>query len=254
MRPFQLSEEPHMPVFDLPKTNYYFCPLMTLFWMKNSSAVYRGLRVAEEMADQLFHITNRLHFSPFIGYGMPLWSLQVSCPGPVPSQLLAPSQPYLLAGQYEKLKCPWLCAAPAQQQLLVCDQHCFSPKVSTYSNIPDSMKGIKISVPAETRAGPQLAPDTHSLYLPPANRHMCQCVPQFTPVFHGFLAVWPDPLPSPVASSLPPSHTCIPETQTTPPPYQSVIHLQPCPYIPTLTCSCCWHYQHMDTLTHDGKH
>ena len=48
-----------------------------------------------------------LLFPLTMSYGKSLWPVWVTCPGSVPSQLCVPPSP-VLAGQYEKLKRPWL--------------------------------------------------------------------------------------------------------------------------------------------------
>lgn len=80
-----------------------------------------------------------------------------------PSFLCLPSPS--LAGQYEKLKCPWLCTATAQQQL---KHPCvinigFLPKAK-YSTILDTITKKTNSVPSETRTVCWLL----IYYLPPS--------------------------------------------------------------------------------------
>jgi len=65
-------------------------------------------------------------------YGISIWSIQISCPGSVPSQLLVPPQPSCWQGStrsWNVLDSVQYCSATTKTS--VRSQHCFSPKEKT---------------------------------------------------------------------------------------------------------------------------
>lgn len=76
-----------------------------------------------------------------IRYGTSFWSVWISCPGCVPSQLCLGGTS--LAGEHEKLKSPWLCVnAALQQQKHWCVISIAFTQNSKQSNTPATKKKI----------------------------------------------------------------------------------------------------------------